>query len=244
MSLLPLPVMILAACASPQPLALADAGSAVYGLPGDHVYLDGGDSFGASLSWQFQQLPMFSQLGQADLYDADTAWPYFAPDVDGYYSIELLACDVQDVCATDSVTVPVGVHARPMVRAQAQGWGQSGRLGPWEGNDSDNSAPSAVATSRRTLAGSGLVLLDGSGSDDEDGDSLTWRWAFAYRPAGSTLRSEDIRDRDLAEASFVPDVAGEYGVRLRVGDGHAADAVLLPIVVEDRLGEGWEPIPD
>lgn len=57
------------------------------------------------------------------------------------------------------------------------------------------------------------VLLDGSGSGDEQRSPLTFSWALTNVPEGSRVLLDDA---DRAVASFVPDRPGEYTVTLVV----------------------------
>ncbi|MGD8256495.1 MAG: tandem-95 repeat protein, partial [Desulfobacterales bacterium] len=60
------------------------------------------------------------------------------------------------------------------------------------------------------------VQLDGRGSEDADGDPLTYRWIFLTVPQGSNAT---LSDDSSAEPVFVPDVSGAYEVQLIVNDG-------------------------
>lgn len=59
------------------------------------------------------------------------------------------------------------------------------------------------------------VILDGSNSSISDG-SLTYLWQFGSKPSGSNAQ---IQSSTSANASFTPDVGGEYDVILNVSDG-------------------------
>lgn len=80
-----------------------------------------------------------------------------------------------------------------------------------------NQAPSAVAGTDRTASVGLLVSLDGSASNDPDGDALTYAWTLTA-PAGS---GASLDDPTAAEPSFVPDVEGAYVASLTVNDGEA-----------------------
>ncbi|MGC8928413.1 MAG: PKD domain-containing protein, partial [Myxococcota bacterium] len=60
------------------------------------------------------------------------------------------------------------------------------------------------------------VLLDGSKSSDPDGTGITYIWGIEYVPAGSKV---EINGKGMAKASYIPDVEGEYKIKLVVFDG-------------------------
>lgn len=72
------------------------------------------------------------------------------------------------------------------------------------------------------------VQLDGSGSDDADGDTLAFSWTFDGVPDLSTAT---LQDADSSAARFVPDVRGTYVVRLTVDDGAATAEDTVTVVV-------------
>jgi hypothetical protein len=61
-----------------------------------------------------------------------------------------------------------------------------------------------------------VVTLDGSGSSDPDGDSLSYRWVIDQRPGGSTVV---LSDNTSVNPTFTPDLDGEYTFSLDVNDG-------------------------
>jgi hypothetical protein len=77
---------------------------------------------------------------------------------------------------------------------------------------------------------SGLVTdrfdLDGSGSDDPDGDTLSWEWTFTSTPVDS---SAELVDGDRPDPSFVADRPGTYLLELAVDDGEfvSTDSVVI-----------------
>lgn len=94
---------------------------------------------------------------------------------------------------------------------------------------STSSATSFLASSERRLiaplADAGgdqqavvgrLVTLDGSRSASIDGAALTYAWTFEQRPAGSAAA---LQNAGTPTASFTPDVAGDYRIKLNVKDG-------------------------
>ena len=79
-----------------------------------------------------------------------------------------------------------------------------------------NSRPVANAGPDQTVVVRQTVQLDGSGSSDADGDSLTFRWALTTRPAGSQAT---LTNATLVNPTFVADVLGTYVAQLIVNDG-------------------------
>ncbi len=68
---------------------------------------------------------------------------------------------------------------------------------------------------QNVLTGS-RVTLDGSGSTDANGDSLSYNWSFVSRPAGS---SAVLSDATVVKPTFTADVDGKYVLQLVVNDG-------------------------
>jgi len=104
------------------------------------------------------------------------------------------------------------------------------------GGTAVNQPPTAQAgTSQRVLAGT-LVTLDGSGSNDADGDALTYRWTLATRPATSAAV---LSSASVAKPTFVADVAGSYTAQLTVSDGRVDSAPALVSI--DAAASGAPP---
>lgn len=96
-----------------------------------------------------------------------------------------------------------------------------------------NIAPIADAGSDREISeGIELVELDGSGSDDPDGDVLSYQWTQVSGPA-VTLNNPDriIANFDVPEL----DEDTEFVFLLRVSDGEFADSDSVTITVQDQL---------
>jgi hypothetical protein len=93
-----------------------------------------------------------------------------------------------------------------------------------------NDAPVADAGSDRSVPLRGEVTLDGSGSSDPDGDSLTYRWRRVSGPPAI------LRDDDNVRTVFTPSEAGEYVFRLTVSDGSlsSSDTVILTVTDDVR----------
>jgi len=218
---------------------VADAGAQITGNPGEVYAFDGASSVGEDLrfNWSLTDGP------NAELHDADTAWPMLTPEEEGVYTLTLRVCDVWDRCDESQTLALVGEQAQREAAHSTQrlmkapafggGFGKFGGLG--------NQRPEAAATAKSLRVG-GRVILDGSASSDPDGDTLRYRWSFTSRPAGSALTDADIFGGTTANASFKGDISGGYSIQLTVGDGLAADAVLLPEIVLSAIDDN-DPWP-
>ncbi len=68
------------------------------------------------------------------------------------------------------------------------------------------------------------VQLDGSGSEDPDGDPLAFAWVLLTVPEASRLSTENINGANSANPTVTPDVAGAYVFELTVDDGSLSDS--------------------
>ncbi|MFB3076521.1 MAG: PKD domain-containing protein, partial [Lysobacterales bacterium] len=82
--------------------------------------------------------------------------------------------------------------------------------------DTQNSKPVAMAEPDQTVPIGSTVQLDGSHSNDVDGDPLTFLWSIIARPTGSTAT---LSDPLVVNPTFVADLAGIYVAQLIVNDG-------------------------
>jgi formylglycine-generating enzyme required for sulfatase activity len=100
------------------------------------------------------------------------------------------------------------------------------------GDDSPtNTAPTANAGPDQSVATGSLVTLDGSGSTDANGDTLTYSWVFISTPSGS---SATLSFSNIVNPSFSADIDGSYILSLFVNDGNvnsAADTVTVTATV-------------
>ena len=104
---------------------------------------------------------------------------------------------------------------------------------PEEGGGSDTEVtegtPTADAGDDQNVMEPGTAVeLDGSGSFDPDGDTLTYSWSLKNVPPGSKSTIDD----DTAEiTSFTPDMYGLYEVFLTVSDGglSASDSAMVMV---------------
>ncbi len=78
-----------------------------------------------------------------------------------------------------------------------------------------NQAPSANAGTNQTGEQSYEIALDGSGSNDPDGDPLKYTWSFVSKPDGSMA---SLSSASAVDPSFTPDLPGTYTLQLVVND--------------------------
>ena len=95
-----------------------------------------------------------------------------------------------------------------------------------------NTAPIANAGESRTKDLNDTVLLDGSGSYDEEGDELTYTWSITS-PDG-TVNSSSTTSSNL---TFIADQVGIYTIKLSVNDG------LLDSETEDTVSVNVTSVP-
>jgi hypothetical protein len=106
-----------------------------------------------------------------------------------------------------------------------------------------NNPPVAEAGPAVTQTADAAVQLNGGGSSDAEGDTLSFHWSFDRVPEGSTLpdKEKPFTSNNSAEAkqpSFTPDRVGTYIVKLVVNDGHvdsSPDFVVITITPPEDL---------
>lgn len=79
-----------------------------------------------------------------------------------------------------------------------------------------NSQPVANAGNNQTVTIGDIVQLDGGGSSDPDGDTLTYSWSFISKPSES---SAVLSKSNTENATFTADKDGDYITKLVVNDG-------------------------
>lgn len=170
---------------------VANAGEDKTGYVGQSVSLNGSASSDVDkdvLSYSWRFTARPAGSAAA-LNNASAAQPSFLLDAAGSYSLELVVNDGKTDSAPDTVLVTT-LNTPPIADA---GTDQGRRVGE-------------------------TVALDGSGSADIDGDTLSYTWSFVSRPASSTAAFNDAAS---VSPAFVIDISGEYVVRLVVNDGTA-----------------------
>ena len=191
---------------------VADAGSDQSSLlltAGNSITLNGigshdldGDAL--SYSWTLHSKPVGSQ---ATLEQVFLAQPVLYTDIAGDYNVVLIVGDGQSYSQPDSVNIhqaaaPASVNHTPIANA-----------GP----------------DQKGLVANQSVTLDGSASQDPDGDVITYAWTMISKPAVS---SSSLVNSTSQNPSFTPDSDGDYVVQLTVNDGvinSSPDGVILSV---------------
>ncbi|MFH0891866.1 MAG: PKD domain-containing protein [Candidatus Falkowbacteria bacterium] len=135
----------------------------------------------------------------AVLSDEHAAQPQFTADLYGSYVFELVVNDGYADSEPDTVTVTF-----------------------------ENAAPVADVGGNQSVVIGETVYLDGSGSHDANGDSLTYSWSLVSVPEGSNAA---ISDSTAVNPVFTADLAGEYVVSLVVNDGLLSSAPAIVTIV-------------
>ncbi|MCG3116645.1 MAG: PKD domain-containing protein [Candidatus Manganitrophus sp. SA1] len=181
----------------------ANAGPDQQVTAGALVTLDGSSSFDPdgdliTYHWEFISRP----AGSAAVFSSAAAVrPTFTADLPGIYTVRLIVNDGQADSAFDEGVVTA---APP------------------------NNPPVAHAGPDQSVATGSLVMLDGSGSSDPDGDRLTYDWRFVSLPTGS---GAVLADSTTVSPVFTADLSGEYVIQLIVSDGIVQSAVDIVVVV-------------
>jgi chitodextrinase len=103
--------------------------------------------------------------------------------------------------------------------------------------DPGDQPPVADAGADQSAMVGDVVHLDGNDSYDPEGEELSFAWELDSLPSGSGVT---IVNPTFAEPMFIPDVAGQYIVRLVVDDG--AQASPPDTVQITAQGLGSEPV--
>jgi hypothetical protein len=173
----------------------ANAGDAQNVLTAAVVTLDGSkssdvDNNAITYAWTITTKPVGSA---ATLTNAAAVKPTFTADVAGQYILTLVVNDGNLPSAPSTVTITATTSAVT------------------------NAIPVANAGVNATASIGQLVTLDGSGSSDANGDTLTYSWSITSKPAGSGLTV--LINPTSAKPTFTADVAGSYVFNLVVNDG-------------------------
>ena len=82
-------------------------------------------------------------------------------------------------------------------------------------NEGENHKPVANAGDDQIVSFGDTVQLNGSGSSDEDGDTLSYNWSFTSTP---DVSSATLSDPTIGNPTFTPDKSGQYIIQLIVND--------------------------
>ena len=94
---------------------------------------------------------------------------------------------------------------------------------------SANEAPVADAVTNETVKEGSIVILDGTGSSDPDGDDISFAWTITTKPEGS---SATLADPAKDKSSFTTDLPGDYSIQLVVTDSHDAASDPAEVLVK------------
>jgi CSLREA domain-containing protein len=170
---------------------VADAGPDQNVEIGTAVTLDGrgsSDPEGAPLTYQWL-LSSKPPGSAAQLTNALAVNSGLVVDVVGTYIAELVVNNGEADSSSDSVAITV-IDSNTLPVADA-------------GPDQDGLVD-------------GIIILDGSGSLDADGDALTYSWLLLSAPSGSVAA---ISDASVVSPTITVDLKGEYELELTVNDG-------------------------
>ncbi len=168
---------------------VANAGPKQTVFVGDQVQLDGSGSSdvdGDPLSFAWS-LTTLPTGSTAILSPITAVNPTFVIDIPGTYLAQLMVNDG----LLDSTASTVSIVTK-------------------------NSPPIANPGTGQTVLLNQTVLLDGSQSNDADGDPLTYSWSMSSTPTGSIA---SLTGQNTANPSFTVDLPGMYIVQLIVNDG-------------------------
>jgi len=212
----------------------ADAGADLTVELGEQAALDGSasaDPSGLALTyhWTLESKPISSAITD-DAFSkndaGDAASTSFVPDTPGTYGVSLY---VENENGSESDLDYVVVVA-----------------------GSTNNPPTADAGEDVVVAVDQVANLDGTLSADPEGVELDYEWSFDLLPPESALtEDEDLFNQGTPNAAIVPDVAGQYVLRLRVYDGEfwsTPDFVTVSAVDDNQpplanAGDSWELTP-
>lgn len=188
-------VVITASTTNLKPTANASNDQMV--LTNDTVTLDGSQSYdsnGDQITYSWQKILEPSQ-SNVSLSSSTDVKPNFTPTIAGTYLFELIVNDTLEDSASDMVVINVS---------------------------SSNSAPNADAGVSQNISIGSTVVLDGSLSSDQNGDSLLYTWDFIYKPSGS---SSVLNENNISSPQFIADTDGTYLLQLVVNDGQVSSAI-------------------
>jgi hypothetical protein len=186
---------------------VADAGpDQMVTLLHTEVMLDGTDSYDDGEDLTYAWTLSTPPLSGATLDAPTSVTPKFTPTVYGDYFAALVVTDEFGAVSTpDMVTVSF-----------------------------DNVAPVADAGNNPAGRVGVPVWLDGSESDDLNGDALTYQWMLIGDPTGTSF---DPGEADTPTVYFVADQAGSYDIALTLSDGLLSDVDTVTVTLTTAEGD-------
>jgi hypothetical protein len=183
------------------PTAVVGPAQAV--VTGSLVTLDGSSSSDPNgdpitYAWTLTTSPSGST---ATLANPTTSRPAFTADLRGNYAATLVVNDGK----LSSAPMTVQIVAAP-----------------------PNIAPVASAGTPQTVSMNTLVTLDGSGSSDANGDTLTYAWALTTKPSASMAV---LNNPTAVKPTFTADIPGTYTATLVVNDGKVSSSPAMVAIV-------------
>ncbi len=172
---------------------VADAGpdqGVMVGTPASLDASNSADIDGDELTYRWR-LVSYPAASTSSFSDNSIVNPTFTADTAGDYTLQL---EVNDGTYSDLDTVTITFSAT-------------------------NSRPVAHAGTDRGVTPNTMVNLDGSGSQDADGDALNYAWSFVAWP---TVNVPPLSFSSTATPRFVATVEGLYTLQLVVDDGTEA----------------------
>ncbi len=155
-------------------------------------------------------------------------------------SHKLLGC-LRAISTTTLITLAFSgcIETDPPITPNADTTDQGSQQPDQQSMTGTNTRPVASPGSSRTVNLGEEVVLDGSGSFDEDGDELSYTWSVTS-PEGS---SATLQNASEAVARFKPDVEGDYVISLVVNDGSVDSlSAELTITVNDLNKDNNPPV--
>ena len=182
---------------------IGDAGPDQTVRVGEEVLLTGSGSSTTDdpldYAWSFTAQPADSQ---AALSDPSVINPTFIADQHGDYRLQLVVTNTVNGYASTPDEVVISTI---------------------------NSVPVADAGIDQAISSLGTqVMLDGSASFDDDGDSLTYAWSLIEQPEGSTAA---LDDNDSVTPGFSIDAYGDFVFSLQVTDTQGSTSTPDTVVV-------------
>lgn len=186
---------------------------------GDVVSLDAHEaichsSHQAKLEFQWSRLNTPSS-SNSTLSDLSSPIAHFSADVPGSYSAQLLL-----TCGVVAKTIRFDVEVTAATI---------------------NATPIAIITGLKDGKVGDVLTLDGTASNDPDGDALTYRWRIAKRPQGGDATLVPTTE---SAAQFTPLSAGEFTIALVVSDGTSDSMATAHIVHVTEAQANAVPIAD